>query len=81
MFLREKPDSVHTVAVMARPAQAIAIGVPHHITQRGWPAGLSYRCGTFTGRPVGSDEFAERLEQTHRKLRPHQGARLLKAAG
>ena len=38
--------------------------------------------GTFTGRPVGSDEFLERLEQqTHRQLRPHQGVRLLQATG
>jgi putative transposase len=38
--------------------------------------------GTFTGRPVGSGEFVEDLEQqTHRQLRPHQGVRLLQAAG
>ncbi len=38
--------------------------------------------GTFTGRPVGSDQFLERLEQqTHRQLRPHQGVCSLRATG
>ncbi len=38
--------------------------------------------GTFTGRPVGSDEFVEHLgQQTHRQLRPHQCVRLLQGAG
>lgn len=38
--------------------------------------------GTFTGRPIGSDDFIERLEeQTQRHLRPHQGVHLLKATG
>jgi putative transposase len=38
--------------------------------------------GTFTGRPLGSDEFLENLEQqTHRQLRPHQGVRSLQATG
>ena len=35
MFLREKSNSVHTNAAVARLARVIAIGVPHHVTQRG----------------------------------------------
>jgi putative transposase len=37
--------------------------------------------GTFTGRPVGTTDFVDQLEMhLERKLRPHQGTRVLAAA-